>query len=130
MVKTTFTVDELNTAIQSVIDIDRKFPDLPVVLYYEGFWAERTFPLTFKKVGENNNVIVQLEELHIGGGLEAGDNIMHCIISTGYGENKRYFKKTGFLDSWDNGEDDYKWDGELTEVIPQEVTFKQWKTVL
>ncbi len=127
MAKTTFTVEALQAAINEVILINKMFPELPIKLNFSdhsSFWSESTFPLTFKKIGNDEDVTLYLEDYFDG--QEGGDHSMCCVLYVGFGADKRYFLKTGLYDSWDNGNDDYQWDGEITEVVSKEVKKIEW----
>ena len=124
MPKTTFTAKQLAEVLDKVQRIDQDFPELPIryMRDYQEFYSEDTFPLLLKKVGTDENVTVYYREFV--GGDEAGP--MSVILATGYGTDMRYFKKDGYYDSWDNGNDDYQWDGGFYEVESKEVTVTQW----
>ena len=119
-----FSVKDLEEVLEKVKNIDIDFPDLPIQYRgrYEEFWDKSAFPLTLKKVGDEENVYVFVKEFI--GGDEAGS--MSIVLQTGHGDKARYFQKNGFYDSWDNGNDDYQWDGGFYEVEPKEVTVTQW----
>lgn len=119
-----FTVKDLEEELRKVENIDNDFPELPIRFRrsYQEFWSQETFPIDLKSVGDETNVHVTVKEFI--GGDEAGS--MAIILQTGYGENARYFQETGYYDSWDNGNDEYQWDGGFYEVEPKEVTVTQW----
>lgn len=122
MAKTTFTPEQLEAEIVKLQSLSKEFPDFPVVIdrsYYD-LWDEETFPVTFKQVGEDKNVTVYCED-HFGG-EEGGDHRMYTVLRVGYGDDIRYFEKNGEYNSWESSE----WDGGFYEVVPEEVTVKQW----
>jgi len=123
MAKTTFTAAELQGAFNDIITADARFPEYPLVLFpypYDEIWDEGFFPRTFRQIGNDEKVTVNVVEYF--GGEEGGDHAMYIIFSVGYGNEQRYFKKTGEYNSWD----DSSWDGNIYEVEAQEVTLKQW----
>jgi len=125
MSKTTFTVDQLQAAINEAILIEKMFPDLPIKLPFTDefeFWREGTFPITFKKIGNDQEVTLKCKEFFDG--EEGGDHNMRCVMTVGWGSDMRYFLKTGLYDSWDSSE----WDGPILEVEPKTIEVIQWVT--
>lgn len=125
MSKTTFSVDELQAAINEVILIGQTFPELPIRLAFSDsydFWKEETFPLRFKKIGHDEDVTIRCTDFFDG--EEGGDHNMRCVMEVGYGDDKRYFLKTGLYDSWDSSE----WDGPILEVEPKTMEVIKWVT--
>lgn len=123
--KTTFTAEELEATLNEVQKISENFPDLPVKLNYQddySFWSEDTFPLALKKVGNDQDVTIHCHDYFDG--EEGGDHNMRCVMKVGYGEDLRYFLKTGLYDSWDSSE----WDGPIMEVQPETIEVIKWVT--
>jgi hypothetical protein len=122
MSKTTFTPEQLEEAIESLTVIDDNFPDYPILngRNHSQLWSEETFPIRFRKIGDDENVYVSCKEYF--GGEEGGDHRMYMVIQTGWGTDTRYFMKTGEYNSWDSSE----WDGEFYEVVAQEVKKTEW----
>ena len=122
MAKTTFTAEQLEAAIEGLVNLNDKFPELPIDVSVSRYslWEEGTYPIVFKQIGEDKNVAVYVEE-HFGG-EEGGDHGMYTVLRVGYGEDKRCFMKTGEYNSWDSSE----WDGSFDEVVPEEVKVIQW----
>lgn len=124
MAKTTFTAEQLEEVLEKVKNIDQDFPNLPINFLkpYQEFWDKEVFPLQLKRVGDDKDVNISVKEFI--GGVDAG--AMSIILQVGFGNDARYFQKNGFYDSWDNGNDDYQWDGGFNEVEAKEVKVTQW----
>lgn len=122
MAKTTFTAAQLQGVFNDVLTADERYPEYPLKnnFSYNGLCDEGAFPLTFRQIGEDKNVTVYVEDYF--GGEEGGDHAMYIIYKVGYGENARYFEKTGEYNSWD----DSSWDGPITEVVSQKVERVEW----
>lgn len=118
-----FTAKELEDALLSVIDINKKYPDLPVYLNLNWWdvWGRSAYPLCLKTLGGEKGVWIKHEDSYVG--EEDGQKETYVILSVVQGGHKRYFRKTGRYDSWDGTE----WDGDFTEVVPQEVKVMTWK---
>ena len=118
-----FTAKQLEEALNELESLDDDFPDYPLtnILSYRKWQDKDNFPLTFKKVGEDLDVVVWCEDYF--GGEEGGDHGMYIILKAGRYNDYRYFRKDGEYNSWD----DSFWDGAFYEVEQKEKVVKVWE---
>lgn len=122
MAKTTFTAEQLEEALEGLKNLEKAFPDYPLSDRFTEYsiWSEGSYPLTLRKVGDDQSVTVGVKDFF--GGEEGGDHRMYVVLQVGWGADTRYFEKTGEYNSWD----DSYWDGGFCEVVSQEVKKVEW----
>lgn len=125
MAKTTFTAAQLEAAINKLDTVDHEFSEYPLLVLpgsFSSVWDEGFFPRTFRKIGSDENVRVDVKDFFYG--EEGGDHRMYIILQVGWGDTARYFEKSGEYNSWDAS----AWDGGFVEVEQKEVTKTEWVT--
>lgn len=113
-----FTVKQLEDEMLKIPELANL--ETNIVLQHRT-WSEESYPIAFKSVGDEKYVTVRHEDTE--GGEDQGS---YCclIFSTGYGDNKRFFRKEGTYTSYDGMDFDYS--SPMTEVEKKEVTVSQW----
>lgn len=115
-----FTAKQLEEALDAAAEFAQENQEAPVWLNDDA-WDEEFYPIGLRQVGDEKYVSVKFEEYE--GGEGQGD-YCHMIISTGYGNDKRYFKKEGNYTSYEGM--DFSYSGDLEEVVKKEVKVEQW----
>lgn len=116
-----FTAKQLEEALGEAADFASEHKDEAPIYLNEDQWDEEFYPIGLKDVGGEGYTSVNFEESE--GGEGQGD-YCHIIISTGYGDSKRYFKKEGTYTSYEGF--DFEYGSDLEEVEKKEVKVEQW----
>ena len=116
-----FTAKQLEEALGEAADFGSEHKEDAPIYLNENQWDEEFYPVSLKNVGGDGYAHVELEEIE--GGEGQGD-YCHIIISTGYGDTKRYFKKEGTYTSYEGF--DFEYGSNLEEVEKKEVKVEQW----
>lgn len=118
-----FTAKQLEDKLEeiSTFEVDIELPIYLGLDKSESIWEEEVqYPIIIKDfLGEQYFRINKEDSFY---GEEGGDHQMYVILSTGYGDNKRYFRKDGQYDSWAES----SWDGGFYEVEQKEKIIKVW----
>jgi len=117
---TKFTVDQLEEQLNALPGNEEWQDNVNVMLPTDP-WTEESYPLWLKQVGDDQWVKVDFVE-HVGG--EGQGDTVYMVLETGYGDQKRFFKKNGSYDSYNGSDWEY---GNFQEVYQTEKVIKVWE---